>query len=208
MSLNYINLPELSEAELLSLTFNKSLESPAVRSILTKINTLEELLYLTEYELHEIAGIKRQPAVRFIAAMELAKRIYSAPSRIPQYISSPQDAADYFMPQLRFMDREVFKCLYLNRKGHSLFSETISIGGLSSSIVHPREVFKSALKKSAASVILCHNHPSGDPTPSKEDIEITKRISEAGTLLGIEVLDHLIIGDGIWKSISQLGLMA
>jgi DNA repair protein RadC len=105
------------------------------------------------------------------------------------------------MEDMRYYDREHFKCLYLNRKNQVISLETISIGGLANALVHPREVFKPAVKRSAAAVILIHNHPSGDPTPSKEDINITKRLIESGKLLGIEVLDHIIIGDGRYFSL-------
>lgn len=105
-------------------------------------------------------------------------------------------------------DREHFICLYLNRKGHVNAANVVSVGGLSSSIVHAREVFKVAIISSAASVVLVHNHPSGDPAPSREDIEITGKLVEAGSLLGIEVLDHVIVGaGGRYLSLKEKGLM-
>lgn len=206
MKTNYINMQEKSEIELLSLTLKESVDSNAIKSLLAKINALEELLHLTEQELDQI-GLEKGSATQFIAGMELANRIYSSPSRLPKYIKDPQEAVNFFMPQMRFKDREIVKCLCLTRKCTVISSETVSIGSLSSSIVHPREVYKTAIRKSAASIILCHNHPSGDPSPSKEDIDITKNIYEAGSVLGIELLDHIIIGDGKWISMKQLKLM-
>ncbi|CFX15876.1 RadC-like JAB domain [Syntrophomonas zehnderi OL-4] len=133
----------------------------------------------------------------------------------PWYVSSegicsPQNV--YRMMQEHFdlenCDREHFICLYLDRKGHVNAANVVSVGGLSSSIVHAREVFKVAILGSAASVILVHNHPSGDPTPSREDIDITRRMKEAGDLLGIEVLDHVIVGaTGCYASLTEMGLM-
>lgn len=105
-------------------------------------------------------------------------------------------------------DREYFLAIHLNRKGNVAAAEVVSIGGLHSSLVHPREVFKSAILTSSASVILVHNHPSGDPTPSKEDVEVTRRLIEAGNILGIEVLDHVVIGvNGKYASLKEMSLM-
>ena len=109
------------------------------------------------------------------------------------------------MEDMRYCKKEIFKTLLLNAKGDILSIETISVGELTSTIVHPREVFHNAVKKSAAAIVLVHNHPSGDPTPSKEDIDTTVRLMECGRLLGVKVLDHLIIGDGKYISISGLG---
>ncbi|MDI6916912.1 MAG: DNA repair protein RadC, partial [Thermoplasmatales archaeon] len=98
---------------------------------------------------------------------------------------------------------EYFKCLYLDSKNRVIKNDTISVGSLNANIVHPREVFKVAISESAASVILVHNHPSGDPKPSKDDVEITKRLMETGEVIGIKVLDHMIIGDGRWVSLKE-----
>ena len=122
------------------------------------------------------------------------------------FIRSPEDASNLVMEEMRHFDRNISGFL-LNTKNQVISCETISIGNLNSSLVHPRELFKIAIKKSAASLILIHNHPSGDPTPSHEDIQITKRIIEAGKLLGIEVLDHIIIGDKIFISMKEKALI-
>ncbi|MDD3853597.1 MAG: DNA repair protein RadC, partial [Syntrophomonadaceae bacterium] len=106
-----------------------------------------------------------------------------------------------------FLDREYFRVLYLDRKNGIILWEDVSIGGLHSSIVHPREVFKTAVKNSAASIILIHNHPSGDPTPSKEDVDTTKNLIEAGKIMGINVLDHIIIGYDSYCSLKNKGLI-
>lgn len=105
------------------------------------------------------------------------------------------------------MQQEVFMVITLNGKNNILSKKEIFKGSLNSSLVHPREVFKEALKNSAASIIVCHNHPSGDPTPSKEDINVTKRIKECGNIMGIELLDHIIIGDNKYISLKERGYL-
>ncbi len=207
MTVNYYDIQKLSEIELLSLTLKESPNSQAVQGLLSKINTMEELLHLTMQELEEVDGIKPQSAEQFLAGMELVKRIYASPSRVKEQLSCPDTVAEFIMPQMRYLDREVFKCLYLNQKNRLLFMETISVGSLTSSIVHPREVFKPAVKRSAYCIILAHNHPSGDPSPSHADIEVNNLLIGAGKVLGIAVMDHLIIGDNRWVSLKQSGHM-
>jgi len=207
MSTNYNDMHRLSEIELLSLTLREPADSQAIRGLLTKINAMEELLSITVQELKEIDGMPDATAEQFLAGIELSKRIYAAPHRVKEALTTPEKAADFLMPQMRYLDREVFNCIYLDRKSCLKFVEAISIGGLTSSIVHPREVFKPAVKRSAASIILAHNHPSGDPEPSKEDISVTKRLVDAGQIMGIEILDHIIIGDNVWISLKQSGQM-
>jgi DNA repair protein RadC len=124
-------------------------------------------------------------------------------------LKSPDDVRDLMVNHLDLenCDREHFVVAYLNRKGYLNAVHVVSIGGLHSSIVHPREVFKPAFETSSASIILAHNHPSGDPTPSQEDIEITRRLIEAGNILGITVLDHIVIGSGRYVSLKNRGLI-
>jgi DNA repair protein RadC len=111
------------------------------------------------------------------------------------------------MNDMRFLSQEHFVCLYLNTKNQVLHKQTIFIGSLNASIVHPREVFREALKRSAASIICLHNHPSGDPAPSREDIEVTKRLVECGKMIGIDVLDHVIIGENKFVSLKEKGYL-
>ena len=124
---------------------------------------------------------------------ELTKRRYRG--KKPKEIRGPDDVAAFVGPKLRKELREHFLVLLLNARHEVMAKETVSVGSLNASIVHPREVFKPALLASAASIVLCHNHPSGDPEPSEEDLTITKRLVEAGELLGIGVLDHVIIAE-------------
>ena len=122
------------------------------------------------------------------------------------FIQSPDDVSKIIQSYLNGVDREHFVVILLNRKNGIIGINTVSVGDLSSSIVHPREVFKPAIVAGAASIILAHNHPSGDPKPSLDDVRVTKRIKEAGDILGIEVLDHIIIGDGCYESLKARDL--
>lgn len=158
-------------------------------------------------ELSKIKGIGAAKAVQIKAAVELGRRISSNSRRQRVTITSPSDVKDLLMAEMRFLEKEHFKIILLNIKNHVISIEEISIGSLNSSIVHPREVFKPAIRRSSASVILVHNHPSGDPTPSREDIEVTARLVEAGKILGISVLDHIIIGNNSILSLKEKDFM-
>lgn len=158
-------------------------------------------------ELSKIKGIGTAKAVQIKAAVELGRRISSYSRRQQVTITSPLDVRDLLMEEMRFLEKEHFKTILLNIKNHVISIEDISIGSLNSSIVHPREVFKPAIRRSSASIILVHNHPSGDPTPSREDIEVTVRLVDAGKILGISVLDHIIIGNNSILSLKEKGLM-
>ena len=158
-------------------------------------------------ELFQLNGIGRIKACRIMAAVELGKRIASAPVPERTSIESCDDIARMFMEDLRYAKKEYFKCVLLNSKGHVISAEEISVGELSSTVVHPREVFHMAVRRSAAAVVFVHNHPSGDPNPSEEDVETTRRLMECGVLLGIGVLDHIIIGNGAYCSMRAMGHM-
>jgi len=161
-------------------------------------------------ELTQAKGIGLAKAASIKAALEIGRRIaLDIETRI--VIKSPDDVRQVvkqiLMQEMRGYDREHFMALYLDRKGGLIVKEDVSVGGLHSSIVHPREVFKTAVKRSAASIILAHNHPSGDPAPSREDIEITRRLLDAGRIMGIEILDHVIIGEQTYCSLKEKGLL-
>ncbi len=158
-------------------------------------------------ELAQVKGIGEAKAAQIKAAVELGRRVLTAIPEARATISNPADAVHLVMEEMRFLDREHFRCLLLNTKNQVLAIETVSVGSLNSSIVHPREVFKNPLKRSAAALVLVHNHPSGDPAPSREDLDVTKRLVEAGKILGIEVLDHIIIGDQRYISLKEEGLI-
>jgi DNA repair protein RadC len=121
--------------------------------------------------------------------------------------TSSNEVADHFLPYLRGLRKEVFKVLLLDARNRLIREETISQGSLTASIVHPREVFKVAIQESAAALILLHNHPTGDPTPSQEDRSITRQLVKAGEIMNIKVLDHIIVGDGVHMSFADQGLL-
>ena len=158
-------------------------------------------------ELSAIKGIGPAKACELLAAAELGKRIASVTAEEKNVIRSSSDIADIFMEKMRYYKKEHFVSLMINAKGQIIEETEVSIGDLCSSTTHPREVFVDAVRRSAGSVVFVHNHPSGDPSPSEMDIETTKRLMEAGEILGIPVLDHIIIGDGVYVSMRAMGVI-
>ncbi|MFC7393189.1 RadC family protein [Scopulibacillus cellulosilyticus] len=201
----------LSNQELLAIILRTGTREESVlqlsHRLLHKFEGLTLLKEASVEELESVKGIGKTKAVQLIAAIELGRRVSQLRNEERYVIRSPEDGAKYVMEDMRFLAQEHFVCLYLNTKNQVLYQKTIFIGSLNASIVHPREVFKEALRRSAASIICFHNHPSGDPTPSREDIEVTKRLVECGMLLGIDVLDHIIIGDQIFISLKEKGIV-
>ncbi len=201
----------LSNHELLAIILRTGTKEESVLQLANKLLTSFEGLRLFKdasvEELTNIKGIGSVKAVQLLAAVELGRRIHRLQYEDRYVIRSPEDAANYVMEDMRFLSQEHFVCLYLNTKNQVLHQQTVFIGSLNASIVHPREVFKEAFRRSAASFICLHNHPSGDPSPSREDIEVTKRLNECGKLIGIELLDHLIIGDQKFISLKEKGYM-
>jgi len=150
-------------------------------------------------ELQQIKGIGPSKSMQLLAMAELGKR-YSQSKNPIKKISSAKDVFNYFHEKLKNEKQEHFYVLILNNQNHIVKEEFISKGVLDAAIIHPREVFKPAIKNSASKIILVHNHPSGNPKPSNEDLEITKQLIEVGKLIDIKVLDHVIIGNGSWWS--------
>ncbi len=167
-----------------------------------------ELANIGEDDLLQYKGIGKVGAARILAAIELGKRISTAKfHNISPSVCSPQDVAVVLMDEMKNLQQENLKVLFLNIKNKLIAAETIFVGGLNTSVVHPRDIFRVALKKAAASIVVAHNHPSGDPTPSNEDIQVTKRLIEAGEIMGVKVLDHLIIGGDRYISLKEKGLV-
>jgi DNA repair protein RadC len=166
---------------------------------------LRHLVIGTLEELRQVAGVGLAKAVQLKAAVELGRRIATSQA-VRVSVRSPRDVSTLVMEEMRFLDREQFRVVLLDAKNHVLGVRVVSVGSLSSSIVHPREIFKEAIARSSAAVILVHNHPSGDPTPSQEDVEVTRRLIEEGRLLGIEVLDHVVVGDNRYVSFKEKGI--
>jgi DNA repair protein RadC len=151
-------------------------------------------------ELMNIKGLGQAKAATVLAALEIGRRIASAKPVEKIHLSCPQDVAEFLMPRLRYSVKEQFIVILLNGKNKVVGTEVISEGSLSSSVVHPREVYASALLHHAAAIMVAHNHPSGDPKPSDEDREITSLLAQSGKVLGIPLVDHIVIGDGTYYS--------
>jgi DNA repair protein RadC len=159
-------------------------------------------------ELIAVPGVGPAGAARLLASLELARRASAWPASESPVVSTPEDVVALCATQLRGMDREHFWALVLSTKNRLLRMVEVSVGSLNASIVHPRELFREAVRMSAASLVVVHNHPSGDPTPSGADIQLTRRLARAGEVLGIELLDHVVIGDGgAHASLRQMGVL-
>lgn len=204
----------LSDAELLALIIrvgDPSSKQSAIdlgRGLIKHFsNNLRELGSADIAELCTIKGMGLAKATSVKAAFTLAARFQGRKLETLDRFTSPQQIFDYFHHEFRDSRREYFLVLLLDGKNRIIRRVQISEGSLNQSIVHPREVFSPAVKESAAAIILVHNHPTGDPAPSAEDIAITRRLKEAGEIMGIKVLDHIIIGDGEYLSFVERGLL-
>lgn len=201
----------LSNQELIAILLRTGTKSESVLSLANRIlnyfEKIHELKHATLEEIVSIKGIGEAKAVQLLAAIELGRRLAQMQVHNRFTIRSPQDAASFLMPEMSSLNQEHFVTLFLNTKNQVIHKQTIFIGSLNSSIVHPREIFREAVKRSAASIICAHNHPSGIATPSPEDIDVTKRIQEAGYIIGIDLIDHIIIGDHQFISLKEKGYM-
>lgn len=201
--ISYYGTEEASIRELLAIIVGKN--NVQICSQLDCLS-VRELMDMTVDDFMEIDGIGKRTAEVLQAAIALAQKL--ADKSLPEMhtIRSPEDAYEVFK-DLRHNQQEHFVVAFLDSKNHVIGKKTIFIGGLNTSLVHPREVFAEAIRRRAASIICAHSHPSGDAQPSSEDREVTKRLIEAGKIIGIEVLDHLVIGDGTYVSLKERGLM-
>lgn len=201
----------LSNSELLAIILRTGTKNENVinlsQKIITAFNGINGLLEASQEDLMKISGIKEAKASQILSMAEMAKRFQTYRSGDSYKINSPGDAADLIMVELREFKQEILKVLLLNTKNVVIGIYNASMGSLNSSIVHPREIYKEAIRKSAASIIMVHNHPSGDPSPSSEDLAATGRIKEVGKIIGIELLDHIIIGDGKYISLREKNLL-
>lgn len=175
--------------------------------LLAEFGSIKGVASASLEQLAAVKGIGDAKAAQIKAAIEFGNRLALFTDDARPSIGGPRDVANLLMPDLRHQKKEHLKSLLLSTKNKVLAIKTVSIGDLTSSIVHPREVFKDAVLASAASIIVAHNHPSGDPTPSGEDVSVTKRLIQAGEILGIDLLDHIVIGDGTFVSLKERGLI-
>ena len=204
----------LSNAELLALFIRNGSKQKSALDLASEVlniyrdGGLSAMRNITVNELTAVKGIGNAKAAEIVAAVELGKRLAKQDAQNRIIVSRPEDAAAYAMHRLRFEQKENFALILLYVKNHILAMPVISVGSLTASIVHPREVFKTAVQYSAAAIILVHNHPSGDPSPSREDISITERLVKCSKLMDIPVLDHIIIGDDRFVSLKERGMMS
>lgn len=202
---------KLTNQELLGIiinTGNREESSITVANrIIKDMKTIRELRGQTYQELISVKGIGEAKAVTILAVIELAVRMHTHSLEEDIYIKSPDDVSDLLMEKMRYYQQEHFVVLYLSTKNMVIHQETMFKGSLNTSIVHPREVYKEAVKRSAAAIICVHNHPSGDPSPSREDIEVTRRLHECGEMIGVDFLDHIIIGSGKYISLKEMNFI-
>jgi DNA repair protein RadC len=175
--------------------------------LIASFESLRELGGASVERLAKVGGIGYATASRVRAAVELGRRIVKSDRGNRKTVRCPEDAAGLVMEDMKHLQREHFKVILLDSKNAVISVETVSVGTVNASIVHPREALRPALEKSATSMVLVHNHPTGSVAPSREDILITKRFEKCGRILGIDVLDHIIIGDGSFKSLKECGYL-
>ncbi len=201
----------LTEAELLGILIGKGTRRKTAidlaRELLDRYESLENLFSRSPSELMKVKGIGSAKAATLSAAFQLVRRIQSKTSKDQPSFKRAKDVANLYLPLVKDLRKEVFRVLLLSRSNRLIKEVTISEGTLDASIVHPRDVFREALLESAAGVILLHNHPSGNPNPSEEDIRITKQLVEAGRVMGIKVYDHIILAGEDYRSLADDGLI-
>ncbi|HEY8485776.1 MAG TPA: DNA repair protein RadC [Limnochordales bacterium] len=201
----------LTDAELLAAIWQTGRQGVDVvrmaQGVLEQVGGLAGLLSAYPGELQALAGIGPAKAAQVLAVVELTRRLMRLDPQRRAPVGSPADVYELLGPELGHQDREQFVVVLLDSRHRVMGVHGVSVGELDRTPVHPREVFKPAIRLSSAAIIVAHNHPSGDPTPSLEDREVTRRLVEAGRLLGIEVLDHVVIGRGRYASLKELGWM-
>ncbi len=175
--------------------------------LLAEFGSIQGVATASAEQLAAVKGLGTAKAAQIKAAIEFGNRLSLFTEEGRPSIGGPRDVSNLLMPDLRYQKKEHLKSLLLDTKNRVLAIKTVSIGDLSSSIVHPREVYKDAVLASAASIIVAHNHPSGDPTPSAEDVAVTKRLIQSGEIMGIDLLDHIVLGDGTFVSLKERGLI-
>lgn len=197
----------LSDAELLALVVGRGMGHAEAmvlgQRILTRCGTARSLVGTSQSELCSIGGVGPSGAAALIAALELGRRS-TRPRGTRRVVGCAADVAALCGEEMAAYDREHFRLVALDSKNRLILMEDVSVGSLSASLVHPRELFKTAVRNSAAGIVVVHNHPSGDVTPSRADIELTRRLAKAGDVLGIDLLDHVIVGDGSYASLKEL----
>lgn len=204
---------QLSDKELLTVLIRSGTKTERADQIAFRMldfcgrDGLQALWNLDIEELKAIPGIGRVKAIQILCVCELARRLAGGKRLFGEKISSSEDVAIYYSAQLKYSQRECLILLVLDSKNRIIAEEVLSVGTINISIADPREIYLKALKKNGVAVLLLHNHPSGDPTPSREDILTTERIAKAGNLLGIPLKDHIILGQDSYISLNAEGYL-
>jgi DNA repair protein RadC len=201
----------LSTTELLAIILRTGVGGESVldmaRRLLARYGGLPGLARASFAELRAEKGLGRAKTAQLKAALELGRRmLLASPAEDRFVVRSPADVAQLLMAEMAHLEQEHFRVLYLDTRNRLLDIETVYVGSLNASHIRVGEVFRDAVKRNCAAIIVAHNHPSGDPTPSPEDVEVTRQLVAAGNLLDIEVLDHLIIGQQRFVSLRERGL--
>ena len=201
----------LRDEEVLAVLLGSGAPEPPMetvaRELIAVAGGLRQLFACTQAEMCELGGIGVQRAARLLACAEIGRRTMGETLRRGRLFRSSRDVFRHYAPLFRDLRVEQFRALLLDGKHRVLREELVSQGTLTSSPVHPREVFGPAMRHAAAAMVLVHNHPSGDPTPSADDLDVTRRLRDVGQLVGIQILDHVIIGDGSFASLADRGLL-
>lgn len=201
----------LTDAELLALLIrsgtSKATALDLARKILSEEKSLRGIASKTAIELMRLKGIGKAKAVELLAAFEIGRRVEAIKTEPKLIVRAPDDVAQFLIPRLRDRKQEVFLVLLLDSQNGLMFQKELSQGTLNASLVHPREVYKTAIDHLAAAIIVVHNHPSGNKEPSREDIEITRQLVEAGKVVGIPLHDHIIIAGDSYTSLAERGLV-
>jgi|WetSurMetagenome_2_1015567.scaffolds.fasta_scaffold138315_2 DNA repair protein RadC len=201
----------LSDAELLAILIRsgtgKITAVDLAKKILKDFHSLDGMVSKTVADFKIFKGVGNTKAVSLIAAFEIGRRAAVAKEKEKNKIISPLDVANLFLPLMRDLQQEVFKVLLLDSANHLINEVEITRGTLNSSLVHPREVFKAAIAEPAAAIILLHNHPSGNPEPSSEDIQITRQLVETSKIIGIPIHDHIILAGNSFTSFAEKGIL-
>jgi len=199
----------LSDIELLAILLRTGTTSKSVLHLAEDVlaqykdKGLAAVIHMSPQEIASIHGVGLAKAATVVAAVELGRRLSERAAQTIDKVEGPEDVARYVIPSLRFEQKEHFLAMFLDIRNRILALSTISVGSLTASIAHPREVFREAIRYSAAGVILVHNHPSGDPAPSREDIQLTKQMMKAGEIMGIPVLDHVVVAGDNFLSLKE-----
>ncbi len=198
----------LSNAELLAILIRTGTRDLSALDLANRVLSLSDqglghLGACSPEDLAAVTGIGPSKACQILAGVELGRRMTRARLMSPRVLNHPREVAAYLVEDMKDLRQEWFRILLLNNRKQVLGYETVSVGTLNASLVHPRDVFEKAIRRNAATILLVHNHPSGNPHPSPEDCALTARLTQAGALMGIEVVDHVIVGNGTYYSFKE-----